>query len=419
MNWPPLAAAAMFALAALWLFPAAVFCAEVALALLPARRRGSDSAAPRSFRTAVLVPAHDEGPLVGGTVAHLLAELGDDDRLLVVADNCTDDTAATARDAAAGDGRVTVLERTHATLRGKGHALDFAVAHLAEGEPPDVVFVLDADCRVRPGTVAIAARAAFEGGRPAQSLNLCAADAAGDRDVAGLQAVSELGLRFKNLIRPRGMDRLGLPCHLMGTGMALPWPLLAERRGATGSVFGGELAEDMQLGVDLAAAGHPTRFVPAARVDSPLPGTRRAFDGQRTRWEQGHLRTTLTQTPRLLRAGLARGDVRCLALAADLSVPPFSLLLIAWLPVAGTLALAGWLTGFWVPLLAVLAGGLAVTAAVAVGWFVFCRSRVPAAALLSVPGFVLRKLPIYLNFLTRRGETRWVRTERNAPAGRG
>ena len=409
-----------FAVLLAWLAPAAVFVTQVAASLLPARRRKRAADGP----TVVLVPAHDEGPPVADTVAHLLPELGPDDRLVVVADNCSDDTAAAARRGAAdaagvADPRVTVLERRDPGRRGKGYALDFALDHLVtSGATPASVFVLDADCRVSPGGVRDLAGVCAATGRPVQARTLCEVDPATDPDAAGLMAVSELGLLFKNLVRPRGSARLGVPCQLMGTGMALPWDLLMTARrapdvdGGAGGVFGGELAEDMQFGVDATLAGRSPVFLPAVKVTSPLPTSVRGFDGQRTRWEQGHLHTLTHGVPKLMKYGVLRDDLRALGLAADLAVPPFSLLALAWFPVAAVLALAWWWTGFAAALVVhVLAGGV-LAAAVAAGWWRFGRDRVPLRALAGAPRFVLRKLPIYSRFFARRGETEWVRTER-------
>ena len=76
-------------------------------------------------RVAVLVPAHNESVNVLPTIACLRRQLGARDRLLVIADNCQDDTAELARAAGA-----EVVERQHAELRGKGYALAFGVDHL-------------------------------------------------------------------------------------------------------------------------------------------------------------------------------------------------------------------------------------------------------------------------------------------------
>src|SRR5689334_7218222 len=60
----------------------------------------------------VLVPAHDEVGQIGTLLESLRPQLTAADRLIVIADNCTDDTAAVARDCGA-----EVIERREPTLR--------------------------------------------------------------------------------------------------------------------------------------------------------------------------------------------------------------------------------------------------------------------------------------------------------------
>src|SRR5205085_1095717 len=97
------------------------------------------------------------------TLAALRPQLEAGDRVLVVADNCSDRTAEAARRAAA-----TVVERHDPERRGKGFALDFGVRAL-DADPPNVVIVLDADCLAADGAVGRLVRAVASTGRPAQA----------------------------------------------------------------------------------------------------------------------------------------------------------------------------------------------------------------------------------------------------------
>src|SRR5689334_650844 len=116
---------ALSVLSALVFLPSFVFFAECAAAFLP-ERRGRERTRKEVFRTVVLIPAHDEAPVIGATLHTLAPELGEHDAVLVVADNCSDRTADIAREAGA-----LVIERTCADKRGKGFALDFGFRHLA------------------------------------------------------------------------------------------------------------------------------------------------------------------------------------------------------------------------------------------------------------------------------------------------
>src|SRR5262249_791978 len=80
-------------------FLPAVWFVEVLAGCVALLRNKSTSAAPVGtppFRTAVLIPAHNEGTGTISTIQDAQAELGAGDRIVVVADNCTDDTAAIA-----------------------------------------------------------------------------------------------------------------------------------------------------------------------------------------------------------------------------------------------------------------------------------------------------------------------------------
>ena len=382
------------------LLPMVVFCAECLAAMLPGRRRLAAIAARPPAKVAVLIPAHNEAAVIGETLGCLLPTLGQGDRVVVVADNCTDATAEVSRAAGA-----EVVERFDSARRGKGYALEYGIRGMAS-DPPDVVVVLDADCRVHERTVEVLSEAAHRTGRPAQALNICEHDAG----TSPLSAISALTLHFRNRIRPLGLARLGMPCHLMGTGMALPWKLAA---GAPWE--GGNLVEDMQLGIDLAIAGYPTSFCPGAGVMSAVPRQERAFVSQRRRWEHGHLRTLLTQVPRLVLAGLKQRRVDLLCMALDLAVPPLSLLMVLWLAMLCVTTVCAAAGASVVPVVLLAGGGFLMVMTILAGWAVFCRHLFGWRTVAALPWYVFRKVPIYLDFLVRR-QREWVRTERDVAA---
>jgi cellulose synthase/poly-beta-1,6-N-acetylglucosamine synthase-like glycosyltransferase len=388
----------LYLVAALTLVPMAVLVAESLAALLPGRREADGTAARP--RCVVLVPAHDEEAGVGETAAALLPQLNPGDRLLVVADNCGDRTAEVARASGA-----TVVERHDPDRRGKGYALDFGVRSLRDA-PPDVVVVVDADCRLDGGALDRLVRGAASANRPVQGAYvLDVPPGAGPR-----RQLSAFAFVFKNVVRPLGLRRLGQPCLLTGTGMAFPWPALRDADLASGNIV-----EDMKLGVDLALAGHPPTFCPGALVRGELPSGARAAAAQRTRWEHGHLQTLLTQVPRLVGAAFRRGRPGLLGLALELSVPPLSMLFLLW-AAAGAVAGGWWAFGGpALPALLLAGGGLAVLLAILAAWLRFGREVLPPAGLLAAPVYVLGKVPIYLAFVFRR-QRAWVRTERDRPA---
>ena len=352
-----------------------------------------------ALRVTVLVPAHNESIHIIPTIQCLKRELGPTDRLLVIADNCVDDTAALARAAGA-----EVIERSHADLRGKGYALAFGVDHL-RNNPPDVVLVVDADCVVSEGAVARIAQRCQASGKPVQMLNLMSAGPGASLKIR----VLEFAMLMKNLVRPLGSFRLGKACHLMGTGMALPWSLMSTARLATGHI-----TEDMKLGVDLAIAGYAPQFLPDVRVSSSFPLDTGAAKVQKSRWEHGHLATLTEELPGLARAALRSGNPALIVMTMDLLIPPVALyfLVLAVTVLSTFLAAALWPVWHAAAVLVSLAAacfGLAIGLA----WFEFGRHLLSARELLGTPLYALWKVPVYLAYFLKK-RSGWVRTKRDS-----
>jgi len=396
LEW---ACASVTALAAV---PAVVFGVQVMAAIWPRTRPemtvdpGHEARLPRR-RLAVIVPAHNERAGIVRTIAALRPQLREGDRLVVVADNCTDDTAAVAAEAGA-----IVSERNDAGRRGKGYALHHGVRFLA-ADPPDIVVVIDADCVTHPGSLDALAETVAEHGRPVQSLNLMQAG-----DKAGLRwRAAEFTWRIKNQVRPLGWSRLGAPCQLMGTGMALPWPMME-----SASLASGNLAEDMQLGVDLALKGSTPRFEPRALVTSGFPDTDEAAAAQRKRWEHGHLATLLSAGPKLFREGLLRRRWGVLGFALDLTVPPLTLLIALHLALFGFNLIAWWSFDWKAPVIISACALSFLVGGTAIAWRGFGRELLSLGELLGMPLLLIRKLSIYASFMRRR-DAHWVRAKRD------
>jgi hypothetical protein len=383
--------AALFVLA-----PCAILACECLAACLPPRRRRL--ALVRVPRLVVLVPAHDEEDCISEALRTITPELGEGDRALVVAHNCGDRTAMIARARGA-----EVLEVRDEGTGGKPDALKAGLRHL-DADPPEVVVVVDADCRAERGALRTLAMAAAESGGPVQGDYRFAAGEAGD-----FGALSSLAVLLKNVVRPLGLTRLGLPCLLNGAGSAYPFEQLRHAPHGEGSI-----AEDYQLAIDLAERGHRTRFVPEARVRSVLPARREAALRQRRRWEHGHLRLVFLTAPRLVLRGLLRLDLGRLALGLDLLVPPLAFLAMGWAASAALALAALFVRGERAPLLVVLTAGALFAAGVGSG---VARHGGPgdlARTMRAAPAYVGAKLALYLEYFTRR-ETRWRKTER--PSG--
>jgi len=389
----------LWALASMVSLPMAVLSIQCLLGLLPAKKRGGADGAVPSL--AVLVPAHNEGPVIKTTLESLTNALPENGRVVVIADNCTDDTSAIAKQHG-----VAVIERHDATHRGKGFALAAGLASL-DSDPPRVVVIVDADCTVSPGALNDLATTAQATGRPVQGVYLL--HPPDKRDTKAV--VSSFAFMIKNQARPRGMNLLNLPVPLTGSGMAFPYDLLKDANLATGNIV-----EDLALGLELTERGKGPVLCDTARITGALPGAVDAAVTQRTRWEHGYLSTLLTRAPGLMIKGLMKARPALVASAVDLSVPPVSLLILCAFSALGLTGVIGWWVGDLGPV-CLLVGSLCLTAlALLLGWVRFSRNTLPISAVVAIPVYILWKLPIYARFLTRQ-EKAWVRTERDASPG--
>lgn len=397
----PIASLIFAAIAIVLAIPIAVLWVECFAALLYRRPPAPTLAVPPlpAPKTVVLMPAHNEAAIIQTTIDHLRPQLNASTRLVVVADNCTDETAMIARSAGA-----IIAERHNAEQRGKGYALDYGLSVL-ESDPPDVVIVVDADCLVQPDGISELARQSVLHQRPIQAVYLMEQPA----EPKPKDSVSAFAFKVKNLVRPLGLAKLGYPCLLTGTGMAFPWKIIR----AT-SLASDNIVEDMQLGIDLTIAGSPPRLCEHIEVIGLLPQQRTAALSQRTRWEHGHLQTLLTQAAPLLWFGLRKMRPDLLSLALEISVPPLTLLVLLWMATfLGTLVVE-LLGGGWIATTIAAIEGVLLFSAILSAWLRFGRSDLPASTLLAVPLYVLWKIPLYLKFLLR-PQTKWVRTERDRP----
>ncbi len=346
---------------------------------------------------AILIAAHNEEFGIEATLNTILPQVNFKHQVIVIADNCTDATASIARQLG-----TTVLERQDLNHQGKGYALDYGLSFLAQN-PPDVVVMIDADCHIESGSIAKIAQQAMVKQRPIQSMYLMETP----QNPTPKDSISAFAFLVKNWVRPQGLARLGFPCLLTGTGMAFPWSVICQV-----SLASSNLVEDMQLGIDLALSGASPLFCEDAKTLGILPIQETAAKTQRTRWEHGHLNTLLTQVPPLIVASIRQQRLDLLAIALDLCVPPLALLVLLW--TAALMASVGMaifnISVF--PFYCLAFEGILLLIAILLTWFKFGRSILSLKTLLSIPFYILWKLPMYFNFL-KKPQQEWVRTQRD------
>ncbi|HQY64864.1 MAG TPA: glycosyltransferase family 2 protein [Polyangiaceae bacterium] len=378
--------------------PGAVYLAALtAAAASPTRREGDqarrgqpgDGGGGAPVRVVIVVPAHDESKGILRTLRRLQAEVVDDAqaRIVVVADNCSDDTAAVALSAG-----VDVLERTDPAHRGKGPALAFGFAACRDA---DWLVVVDADTDVEPGFLATMRRA-MVAGADALQCRYVVRDAAGSHRAA----LADVAAGAWNVVRPRGRAALGLSVGILGNGFALSRRTLQAVPYTASSIV-----EDVEYHQLLVRAGLRVRWVDDATVRGDVPSGRASAGQQRARWEGGRLRLLVDRAPSLLRRALTQ-QWRLLDPLLDLCLLP-----LAW---HVALLLVAALCGSWVVRGLSLAGLGVVALHVLLALVVMPARRPHLVALLGVPFYVVWKL--CLTGATWRAAARdaaWVRTPRD------
>ena len=364
-------------------------------------RRGTRPQAQSLLRFAVVIPAHDEEALLPS----LLESLGAADyprdhvRVHVIADNCSDGTAAIARRVGA-----TVHERTDAARMAKGWAIQWLLEQPSfRQEQFDAVVFIDADCVVTANIFRAFASALERGEDVAQAYY--------DVRDAGASATLELrqiAFALVHLLRPAAKMRIGASAGLKGTGMCFSRAAI-EHIGwdAHG------LTEDVEQHLRLLEAGMRVASVPEVRVSGYMGRGLRSSGTQHERWEAGRLHVVRTRVPRLLRRGLRERNVAMLDAAVEQLVPPISLIALA--AIAG--AAAG--VAFGLPVAASLgAFCIAALALYVAAGIVMLRPRFAdvARALAVAPWYVAWKAIRYARAATRSGAAPWVRTSRDETA---
>jgi 1,2-diacylglycerol 3-beta-glucosyltransferase len=321
-----------------------------------------------------------------------------------VADNCSDDTAARAREAGA-----TVLERTDTERRGKGYALEHAFAKSLEEGVADAVVVVDADTVASPNLLhafgarlsrgAVAVQAYYGVRNPGASWR------------TRLMAIA---LALFHKVRSLGRERLGVSCGLRGNGMCFSTRLLKEVPHRAFS-----LVEDLEYGVQLGRAGHRVAFAFEADVWGEMVSGEAASRSQRDRWEHGRAQMLKAYGLPLLREGFAKRSGLLLDLAMDVLVPPLARL-------AGLTALGGavsavlwWTVGVGRAAAASFSlSAFSLVVYVLVGWWHSGTGVRGLFDLALAPVYVAWKVLLVLKRPAARKREEWVRTTREGETPR-
>jgi 1,2-diacylglycerol 3-beta-glucosyltransferase len=266
-------------------------------------------------RIAVVVPAHNEAAIVATAVTSLLSTQypAGRRRIIVVADNCTDQTADVARAAGA-----EVFERDDATRRGKGYALNFAFDRLLDEGWAEVVAVVDADTVVETNLLrSFAAR--FATGERAVQANYEVLN----RDDTWRTRLMHIAFTAFHEVRGTGREALHLSAGLRGNGMAFSVSTL---RAVPHRAF--SVVEDLEYGVLLGLNGIRVAYAHESTVSGDMPTDADSSVSQRDRWERGRATIRKTYARKLILKALTKRSPMLADLAADVLMPPMSKVIV-------------------------------------------------------------------------------------------
>lgn len=235
------------------------------------------------MRVVALVPAHNEREHIGTTVRALLAQERVPDRIVVVADNCTDDTPEQAREAAAENPAVVV-----AVLRDNVHRKSGALnwAWRTYCQDAELLVTLDADTVLPPNAVGDWEREFIEDpglGGSSSKFTMPSHGGGGGSLLVRLQRAEFARWTMTGL-------RRGWTSVLAGTGCAIRNSVLhhvAGRDDRSGPWSYESQVEDFELSYRIRGLGYTCRISPSVRAYTDAMTSLRALWGQRMKWQVG------------------------------------------------------------------------------------------------------------------------------------
>lgn len=268
---------------------------------------------------AVLIAARNEETVISDLIASLNAQLYPRELItvFVVADNCTDGTAAAAREAGA-----VVFERTDTSRIGKGYALDFLLRNIASQYPEDTFdgyFVFDADNILEPDYI-------YEMNRTfSQGYNVVTGYR-NSKNFGDNWISSGYSLWFLHESQQLNKARyiLGESCNVSGTGFVFSNKLIKELGGWSYYL----LTEDMEFTADNIIRGEKIGYCETAMLYDEQPVKLGQSARQRMRWAKGYWQVLSKHGYDLIKGVFASRNFSCYDMLMSIA-PAFILSLAA------------------------------------------------------------------------------------------
>ena len=277
---------------------------QIAYALIGVVRRPKQApAAAENHRYAVLIAARNERTVIAALIDSIKKQRYPKQLLdiFVVADNCTDDTAAVAKKA----GATAVYERFNNAQVGKGFALDFMLKRIAQhygSGAYEGYFVFDADNLLDENFVCEMNKWFDQGYRVLTSYR-------NSKNYASNWLSAGYSLWFLRESRYLNYPRmlLGTSCAISGTGFLVHGDIIQKNNGWKHHL----LTEDIEFSVDCAINGEKIGYCHTAMLYDEQPCTWRQAWTQRLRWAKGFYQVFGRYYKPLVRGFAIKGQFAC------------------------------------------------------------------------------------------------------------
>ena len=243
-------------------------------------------AAALPLRLTVLVPAHDESLTIAATLRSLSEQTRPPEKVVVIADNCTDDTARIAREHGA-----EVFE-TIGNREKKAGALNQALSEMFPGiDDRDVVMIMDADSVIVPDFLEVAMARLTDAPALIAVGGLFGGESGGG--VVGQLQRNEYARYQRTIARRRGRVFV-----LTGTASLFRAYALKAVADSRGELIPGDpghvydtlaMTEDNEMTMALKSLGAKMVSPMQCQVVTELMPNWRALWRQRSRWQRGAL----------------------------------------------------------------------------------------------------------------------------------
>lgn len=383
-----------FHLFAFYLVATTAYLVLLAVASYFFRRRVRGEAEPLNI--AVLIPAHNEESQIAQSVNSVLKCHYPKEKfaVIVIADNCTDNTAQKAKEAGA-----LVVSRMDSANRGKGQALDWFFKNHEEYKVFAGIAIIDADTKAEPEFLQEVSSSLshpdvkvvqgfYQGSNPEENWRT---------------ALNAAAWNVFNHLRPAGTECCGGTAPLKGNGMAFRSAIFTKYGWPAHSIV-----EDQEFSLILLLDDVRIHYNPKAVVYGEIASSGAQAASQRKRWEGGRFSLISRYLLKLLFSFLRTGRIAFLHSAFDLVIPPLSLVILALMAMS---FFAAFFYPLWLPALTYCFGGIV---------FFVLSGQVLARApfkvwlcLASTPLYILWKIPLYLSMMIKR-KSGWQRTLRRA-----